>query len=71
MGANILLTSGIIVASLVALSLSKNLRKALQMALASFSVGLMVTYYVNVGIIKVLFNQPMQWFMLSKEGNKI
>src|SRR3989338_7115660 len=71
MGANILLPSGIIVASLVALSLSKNLRKALQMALASFSVGLMVTYYVNVGIIKVLFNQPMQWFMLSKEGNKI
>ncbi|MDO8480880.1 MAG: glycosyltransferase [Nanoarchaeota archaeon] len=71
MGVNTLLTSGIILASFVALYKVKNLRKTFVMIGASFSVGLMVTYYVNVGILKVLFGQKMPWFMLNKDGNKL
>ncbi|MBR9698999.1 glycosyltransferase [Candidatus Woesearchaeota archaeon] len=69
MGRNILLTSGIIITSIFALAKDHNLRKFLAMVGASFSVGLIVTYYVNVGIIKVIFNRPMRWYMLSKKGN--
>ncbi|MCK5140376.1 MAG: hypothetical protein KAQ85_11080 [Thermodesulfovibrionia bacterium] len=49
---------------------TKNLRKLIVMVIASFSLGLVVTYYVNMGIFKVLFKRPMKWYMLSKEGNK-
>ena len=70
-GRNIVLTSGIIIASTFAMIKSKNLKKFFAMVIASFSIGLVVTYYVNLGILKVIFNRPMHWFMLSKEGNKV
>lgn len=70
-GRNVTLTSGIIVASTLALIKSNNIKKFFTMLVASFSIGLIVTYYVNIGILKVIFNRPMKWFMLDKEGNKI
>ena len=70
LGRNVFLTSGIIVASVFAMIKTKNLRKLIVMVIASFSLGLVVTYYVNMGIFKVLFKRPMKWYMLSKEGNK-
>jgi len=67
---NIALTSGLLVAGVVALYKTKNKKLTLRMIGSSFSYGLVVTYYVNVGIFKALFRYPMQWFMLKKIGNK-
>src|SRR3989344_1478057 len=68
---NILLTSGLIFASVIALKLSKKSRLALPMIASSFSYGIVVTYYVNVGIFKAFANIPMKWYMLRKHGNRI
>ena len=68
---NIILTSGLIVASFVALSKARKTRLAIPMIASSFSYGLVVTYYVNVGIFKALAKMPMEWYMLNKHGNKI
>jgi len=67
---NIILTSGLIVASIVALIKAKKTKLAFPMIASSFSYGLVVTYYVNVGIFKAMIKTPMEWYMLSKQGNK-
>ena len=69
LGRNILFTSGLILASIYALAKTKNAKKTFAMVASSFSYGLLVTYYVNVGIFKVLTNKPMKWFMLNKNSN--
>ena len=71
MGRNIILTSGLIFASIVALAKSKKSGLTVKMILASFSCGFVVIYYVNVGILKALLGRPMQWYMLNKKGNNI
>ncbi len=68
---NVILTSGLIVASVVALSKANKSRLTWKMIASSFSYGLVVTYYVNVGIFKALAKRPMEWYMLNKQGNKL
>ncbi|MBW2979837.1 glycosyltransferase [Candidatus Woesearchaeota archaeon] len=70
LGRNVLLTSGILVASMVALTKTSNLKRLPSMVYSSFRYGLIVTFYVNVGIFKVLIKKPMQWYMLNKLGNE-
>lgn len=67
---NILLTSGLILASVVALAKSRSLRSTVPMIASSFSYGLITTLYVNKGIFKAILGRPMQWYMLSKQGNE-
>jgi len=64
---NTLLTSGLLIASMVALLKAKKLKYTLKMIASSFSFGIITTYYVNKGIFKSLMNKPMQWFLLSKD----
>ncbi len=68
---NVILTSGLIFASVVALSRANKAKLSLPMIASSFSYGLVVTYYVNVGIFKALAETPMEWYMLNKQGNKL
>ena len=68
---NILLTSGLIFSSVVALSKARKSKLTLPMIASSFSYGLVVTYFVNVGIFKAIAKTPMEWYMLNKQGNKI
>jgi len=68
---NILLTSGLLIASIAALYKAKKSGLTFKMLASSFSYGLVVTYYVNVGIFKAIAKIPMQWYMLNKKGNKI
>ncbi len=68
-GRNTLLTSGLVIASLAALIKAKKPRYIIKMLASSLSFGLIVTYYVNIGIIKAIFKRPMEWYMLSKTGN--
>jgi len=70
MGRNILLTSGLLVASLYAVSKDKDIKRMDKVILSSFSYGFIVTYYVNTGIYKVFSGQPMEWHMLKKKGNE-
>lgn len=68
-GRNILVTSGLLLTGVYAMVKSGNARKIGQMLVSSVSYGLIVTYYVNVGIFKVLAGKPMEWFLLNKQGN--
>ncbi len=69
---NIILSSGLIVASTIAIIISKiNKLNIFKMLLISFTSGLIVTYSVNLGIIKALLNRPMEWFLLQKSGNNL
>jgi len=68
---NVVLTSGIVISSLVALLKSKNAKQWLKMIVASFSIGLIVTYYVNKGLFKLAMKKKVPWFMLEKKGNKM
>ena len=64
---NVLLTSGLLIASFIALYKEKKMRYLLKTFVASFSIGLITTYYVNKGIFKSLIGKPMQWYLLNKE----
>ena len=68
---NISLTSGLLFASCIALMKANKSKLTLPVIASSFSYGLVVTYYVNVGIFKALVKTPMEWYMLNKRGNKI
>ena len=67
---NIVLTSGLIFAGIIALAKAKKIKLALPMIASAFSYGLVVVYHVNVGIFKALVKIPMEWYMLNKQGNK-
>ena len=67
---NILLTSGFLLTGIITLVMSKKAREIPRMIIASFSVGLVVILYVTKGVLKALFNRPMQWFILAKHGNQ-
>ncbi len=68
---NILLTCGLLVATIVAGFTKKTgIRGSIKLILASFSIGLVQIFYVTKGVYKALTNQPMQWFMLKKTGNE-
>jgi cellulose synthase/poly-beta-1,6-N-acetylglucosamine synthase-like glycosyltransferase len=66
MARNILLTSGLILSSFVALYNEKKLKHGFRMIIASFTVGIVTAYYVNKGIVKSLFKRPMEWYLLNK-----
>ncbi|NOZ80868.1 MAG: glycosyltransferase [DPANN group archaeon] len=67
---NIIITSGILLASIVALAKSRMVKSIPKMLAASLSIGIAVTYFVNIGILKALFDRKMNWFMLKKNGNR-
>ncbi len=67
---NVLLSSGILVASFVGLVKTKLSKKILSALAASFTIGLIVVMYVNTGVFKAITGKRMHWFMLNKMGNK-
>ena len=69
LGRNVLLTSGLIVASFFALYKENKIKHALKILVASFSIGIITTYYVNKGIFKSILRKPMQWYLLNKDVN--
>ena len=67
---NIILTSGLIIAGVVALAKANKVKLTLPMLASAFSYGLVVICYVTIGIFKALAKVPMEWYMLNKQGNK-
>lgn len=70
-GRNVLLTSGFILTSIFALTVSNKVTQVPKMIIASLSVGFAVVYYVNIGIVKAIFGRQMDWFILKKKGNEV
>ncbi|MBS1267011.1 MAG: Glycosyltransferase AglE [Candidatus Woesearchaeota archaeon] len=64
-------TFGFTLTSIIALIKSNHTKYIFHLIIASLSIGMVVTYYVNVGIFKAIFNRSMNWFMIEKAGNKI
>lgn len=71
LGRNVALTSGLLMAGVVAQAKIKNIKGITSILVSYFSYGLIVTYYVNKGIFKVLTKGRMEWFMLNKNANKL
>lgn len=71
LGRNVLLTSGLVITAVIAQWKNENKRSIPKIIGSFFSYGLIVVYYVNKGICKAIFNRPMQWYMLSKNANRI
>lgn len=69
-GRNVLITSGLLATGAYAISKSAGWRKIGTMIVSSLTYGLVVTYYVNIGIFKAIFGRSMEWFLLSKQGNQ-
>jgi cellulose synthase/poly-beta-1,6-N-acetylglucosamine synthase-like glycosyltransferase len=70
-GRNVVLTSGLLFSSLIVVLKDREIKRIDKVLASSLSFGLVVTYFVNIGILKVMFNQPMKWYMLNKKGNDV
>jgi cellulose synthase/poly-beta-1,6-N-acetylglucosamine synthase-like glycosyltransferase len=70
-GRNLLLTSGFIAASLVALKKNRRLKMFPQLLISSFTAGILVSFSVAVAIFKSVSRRPMDWYMIQKNGNKV
>lgn len=68
---NILLTSGFVMASFVALLKLNQLKYFGKVIISLFSYGLIASVFVNLAILKAVFKKPMKWYMLNKIGNDL
>jgi cellulose synthase/poly-beta-1,6-N-acetylglucosamine synthase-like glycosyltransferase len=66
---NFAITSGIFLVSFVALLRTKRMSMWWKAIFSCLTIGLVVIYYVNKGIVKALLGGQMEWFMLNKKGN--
>jgi cellulose synthase/poly-beta-1,6-N-acetylglucosamine synthase-like glycosyltransferase len=70
MGRNLLLTSGFVAASIVALKKNNRLSMFPKLLVSSFTVGIIVSFSVSVAIFKSVIKKPMDWYMIQKSGNR-
>jgi len=68
-GRNILFTSGVLFTYVIGEVLAKEAAKIPKVIISSFSLGIIVTLYVNKGIFNALTDKGMQWYLLKKQGN--
>src|SRR3989344_5632099 len=68
-GRNILVTSGLLITGAYSMAKSGNGKKIAHVLVSSICYGLIVTYYVNIGIFKVFAGKRMEWFLLNKQSN--
>ena len=67
---NIVLTSGFLITLAVALVRSGRWKKIFAAIPTALSLGLLVTFYVNKGIIKVFTDKKMDWYLMKKTGRQ-
>ncbi len=70
LGRNILLTSGFIAASLVALKKNRRLLMFPKLLVSSFTAGIIISFSVSLAIFKSIIKRPMDWYMIKKSGNQ-
>ena len=63
---NVVLTSGLLFMSTVAIWRAKQGRLFFRMVVSAFTVGLVMIYFVLKGIVTALRRRPMEWFLIRK-----
>ena len=66
LGRNVLLTSGLLVASVVAIFKDKDIRRVDKVVVASFTYGILVMIWVNVGLYQVATGKDLGWHVPKK-----
>src|SRR5690606_4330111 len=68
---NIAFTAGLLIAFIVAVKRSKRgyVLTYIKTIFSSLTIGFAVIFWVTSGIIRALTRQPMQWFLVKKNGN--
>ncbi len=65
------ITSGSLLISIIILFVLKEKRAIPRLIFGAFTIGLLVLVQANVGIFKAVFNIPMEWYILKKNGNEL
>ena len=65
---NIVLTAGFLLSGLYALKKIECLNKTPKAIISAFSIGLIVAFHVNIGILRVFLNKPLEWYALTKKN---
>ncbi|MFH1038611.1 MAG: glycosyltransferase [PVC group bacterium] len=63
---NVLLTSGLLFMSVVALFRARQIKLFFRMIISSFSIGLVAIFFVLKGILSALLKRPMAWHLIRK-----
>jgi cellulose synthase/poly-beta-1,6-N-acetylglucosamine synthase-like glycosyltransferase len=67
---NLIIISSLIFVWIISLVLSKNSRSIFKVIVSMFTIGLIIPYYIMIGIVKALFGREMRWFLVKKGGNE-
>jgi cellulose synthase/poly-beta-1,6-N-acetylglucosamine synthase-like glycosyltransferase len=65
---NVLLTSGLLFLSTVAIWRGGQVRLFPRMVLSAFTFGLVLIYFVLKGIVTALLGRPMEWYLIRKSS---
>ena len=68
-GWNIILTSGLVIISTIAFLRSGRGKLLPKGYLSLYTIGIITTVYVNIGIWRALTGRDMKWYLLSKGGS--
>jgi cellulose synthase/poly-beta-1,6-N-acetylglucosamine synthase-like glycosyltransferase len=66
---NVLLTSGLLILSTVAIWRGGRIRLFPRMVLSAFTIGLVLIFFVLKGIVTALRHRPMEWYLIRKSGD--
>lgn len=69
-GRIMLISSGFLVAMIVALSKEKRIGIALSVLGSSLTIGFVIAVGVTIGFVNALLGRKMDWFIIQKIGNK-
>jgi len=70
-GKILLISSGYMFSIIVSLRKEKQLKSFFHVFFSSLTVGIVVTFYVCVGVLKALVGKGLDWTIIPKEGNKV
>ncbi|MFA5687941.1 MAG: glycosyltransferase [Kiritimatiellales bacterium] len=69
---NFLFASGMLVSSLCASFIAgASIRSLWRLILASFTIGIVLLFFISKGLTCAVFGLPMQWFIVHKNGNSL
>jgi len=69
---NILFTCGMLVSSVFASFIAGfSFRNSGKLILASFTLGIVLLFFIGKGLLKAMMGMPMHWFMVRKNGNTV
>jgi cellulose synthase/poly-beta-1,6-N-acetylglucosamine synthase-like glycosyltransferase len=68
---SIIITSSLVTVWIISMLLSQNTKSIFKVLISMFTIGLIIPFYIVVGITKAIFGGKMDWFLVKKGGNEI